>query len=240
MKKDVGNQMHFSSQWWKKNKAKTVKDNGLFAALAAWEKETKDFGVDTLTHDSYARAVAATNAVGVAAKATLDGMGKLADKVATGTKNHLNEYPAQIQTYKNYFKQWKDQYDKNLKRFQDRYTTVLGEIRSSELESVQVDKQLKKLKGEIDAALKQGALDAKAKSDFRGKINGLPSDYADLRIAAQTAEKTAKDLDLNIPPSFNKDTNSKLGALTYDSINKVHASVKIGELALSTMAKLIK
>jgi hypothetical protein len=101
-----GQTIFFEADWWKQNKAKTIKDRGdLEGALHDYENATKGFDADPskFDPDHCQRILAALDKVEAAAKKTRDECKPLGKLVGKATLDHLDAYPNEIKTEREWF-----------------------------------------------------------------------------------------------------------------------------------------
>src|ERR1700733_4466459 len=105
------NQEYLDSAWWTQHKAKTVTDLGLKEALVEFETATNDFQKEAdftvAKHDGVRSAL---EKVRNKANVTLASCGKIKEKVANATVEHLRGYNQVIDKQKKVYQEWADNY----------------------------------------------------------------------------------------------------------------------------------
>jgi hypothetical protein len=113
--KKRGEKKWFNAEWWRNEKARTVKDKGnLEAALRKYQETTKDLDEGACTKEQHDAAIAALKVVEKAAETTLDECGTLGKLVGNNTRKFLEQYPEEIKKERDWLNElsWADEVEK--------------------------------------------------------------------------------------------------------------------------------
>lgn len=220
-------QTYLDSGWWKQHKAKTVKDQGLEAALIKYESAAKGVDKDTISKETYTAIVAALKLVEKAAAKTLEDRGTLAKVGGAATKSHLEGYDWVLGAKRKEIEEWKQGYEKRIKAGIEGCQKLLVEAKSVQAQAEDQEQEVGDISKELATAVSNGALDAAMEKDLRSRLASAKGSIGPIQNQANDIQARAIKHDATLPASFVKDSDSDASRDTYDLLNKAHAVLKI-------------